>query len=111
MSPTLHPKVLASCVALATDILIGTKKDFSKFTCRPVESEKDLSRPFKLNRILASAGRMSKVSSAYWTMGKSPPKLSLSGCFKMPIFQATLIIVWSKSAAKTNKRWPKYCAK
>jgi len=43
MSPTLHPKVLARCVALAADILIGTKKDFSKFTCRPVESEKDLS--------------------------------------------------------------------
>jgi len=50
-------------------MLIGTKNDFVKLTCSPVESEKDLSRPLRLKRTLASPGRMRRVSSAYCTMG------------------------------------------
>lgn len=65
MVPTLQPKVLARCVVLSGVELMGTKKDLSKFTCSPVESGKDLSRPLRLKRVLASAGRMSKVSFAY----------------------------------------------
>lgn len=42
MVPTLQPNVLARWTALSSDILIGTRKDFSKFTCRPIESEKGL---------------------------------------------------------------------
>jgi hypothetical protein len=68
--PTLHPKVLARCVAFAREQLIGTRKDLLKFTCRPVESENGLKMPFKLKRILASAGRMSRVTSAYYRIGK-----------------------------------------
>jgi hypothetical protein len=48
---------------------MGTKKDLLKLTCRPVESENDLNRPLRLKRILPSAGKMSKVSSAYYTIG------------------------------------------
>jgi len=50
---------------LAADILIGTKKDFSKFTCKPVESEKDLSNPLRLKRVLVSPGIINSVSSEY----------------------------------------------
>jgi hypothetical protein len=32
MLPTLHPKVLARWMALASFMLIGTRKDFSKLT-------------------------------------------------------------------------------
>jgi hypothetical protein len=55
-------------------MLIGTRKDLLKFTCKP-QSEKDLRRNFSLKTVLASPGRISKVSSAYYKMGKSPPKL------------------------------------
>lgn len=69
-----------------------------------MESKKDLRRPLRLKRVLASPGRTSRVSSAYWTMGKSPWKESLIGCFKTPFCQALLTTVWSRSAASTNRR-------
>jgi hypothetical protein len=65
IDPTAHPKVLARCKVLDSVTLIGTRKDLWKFTCKPVESEKDLSNPFKLKRVLPSAGRMNNVSSAF----------------------------------------------
>jgi len=39
-----------------------------------MESENDLRIPLRLKRVLASPGRMSKVSSAYCRIGKSPSK-------------------------------------
>ena len=104
MLPTLHPKVLARWVALVADMYIGTKKDFSKFTCNPIESENDLSNPLRLKRVLASPGRINNVSSVYYTIGKSPPKSSARGCLRIPTCQALLTIDWSRSAAKTNRR-------
>jgi hypothetical protein len=65
MLPTLQPKVLAKCNALLSVMLIGTKKLLSKFTRSPVESEKGLRSPFKLNKVLVSPGRIRRVSSAY----------------------------------------------
>jgi hypothetical protein len=88
IDPTAHPKVLARCKVLDSVTLMGTRRDLWKFTCKPVESEKDLSNPFKLKRVLPSAGRMNNVSSAYCTIGKSPPKLSEIGCLRMPRLQA-----------------------
>jgi hypothetical protein len=48
---------------------MGTNEDFSKFTFKPVEFEKGAKRPFRLRSVLSSPGRMSKVSSAYYTIG------------------------------------------
>ena len=81
---------------------MGTKKELLKLTCRPVESEKGLSIPFKLKRVLASPASMSSVSSAYCKIGKSPPKLSEMGCVSSPISQALLTILCKRSAARTK---------
>jgi hypothetical protein len=79
-------------MVLDSETFIGTRNDFLKFTCSPVESKMDRSKPFSLKSSLPSAGKMSKVSSAYCTIGKSPPKLSMRGCLRIPIFQALLTI-------------------
>ena len=84
--------------------LMGTKKDFLKLTRKPLESEKDLNKHLRLKRFLASPGKMRRVSSAYYTIGKSPPKVSLRGCLRMPICQALLTTDCRRSAAKTNNR-------
>lgn len=83
---------------------MGTIKDLLKFTWSPVESEKVLSRPLRFKRILASPGKTSSVSSAYYKMGKSPPKLSLRGCIRTPMCQALLTTVWRRSAARIKRR-------
>jgi len=83
---------------------MGTKKDLLKFTCRPVESEKDLSIPFRLKRVLASPGKISSVSSAYCSIGKSPPELSEMRCVNTPISQALLTILCKRSAARTKSK-------
>lgn len=85
-------------------MLMGTRKDLLKLTCNPVLSEKGLKRPFRLNRVLASPGRMRRVSSAYCRIGKSPPKLSLRGCFKISFCHALFTIVCSRSPASTKRR-------
>ena len=102
--PMLQPKVLAKCMAFSSAKLMGTKKDFLKFTYKPLESEKDLNKHLRLKRVLASPGKMRRVSSAYCTIGKSPPKLSLRGCLRMPIYQALLTTDYRRSATKTNNR-------
>jgi hypothetical protein len=84
-------------------MLIGTKKDLEKLTCSPMEFEKYLSKPLRLKSTLASLGRISKVSSAYCTMGKSPTNEPLNGCLITPKSQALLTIDCNRSAAKTNK--------
>lgn len=40
-----------------------------------MESKKDLSKPLRLNRAVASAGIIRSVSSAYCIIGYSPPKV------------------------------------
>jgi hypothetical protein len=67
--PSWQPKVMARSVALSLVKFIGTKKDLLKLTCSPVESAKDLKRPFKLNKPIALAGRINRVSSAYYIIG------------------------------------------
>lgn len=104
MVPTLQPKVLGRWVALLLFILISTRKDLLKFTCSPIESEKGLRKPFKLKSTLASCGSMSRASSAYCTIGKSPWKFSPMGCLRTPFYQALLTILWKRSVARTNKR-------
>jgi hypothetical protein len=104
MLPTLHPKVLARWVALASVILMGTRKDLLKLTCNPVLSEKGLNKHLRLNKILASPGRIRRVSSAYCRIGKSPPKLSLKGCYRVPFCHALFIIVCSRSPSNINRR-------
>ena len=75
-----------------------------KFICSLVESEKDLSIPFTLKRILASPGKRSSVSSAYCSIGESPPKLLEMGCVNTPISQALLTILCKRSAARTKSK-------
>jgi len=74
---------------------IGSRNNLLKFTCSPVESENGLRRPFRLKMTLTSPGRISSVSSAYCTIGKSPRKLSLMGVSELhyaklcsPLFEA-----------------------
>jgi len=101
--PTTHQNVLAKCTVLLSERFIGTRNDLLKLTCSPVESKKDLNKPFKLKRVLPSAGKMSSVSSAYWTIGKSPPKVSLTRCFRIPFLQALFTIDCSRSTARTKR--------
>ena len=93
MDPTTHPKVCDGRDDFSTETLMGTRKLFWKFTCSPVESEKVLSKHFRVNSCLASAGIISRVSSAYWTMGKNSSKSSASGWYRTPAYQALLTIV------------------
>jgi hypothetical protein len=65
MLPTWPSNVLARWVALLLDMLMGTRKDFPKFTWSSVELEKDLRRPLRWNKVLASLGRIRRVSSIY----------------------------------------------
>lgn len=104
MLPISQSKVWAKWDVFSAGTLIGTKKLFWKLTWRPVESEKVLSKPFKLNNCLASASIINHVSSAYWTIGKNSLKSLDKGWFKTPASQALLITVYKRSAAKTNNK-------
>lgn len=102
--PTLHPTILARCKVLCLGVLIGTRKDLLKLTCKPVESEKVLNKHFRLKKVLVSPGRMSRVSLAYCIIGKPPPNSSLRGFFKIPLPHALLTMDCKRSAARTNRR-------
>ena len=91
-------------MALLSSMFIGTRNDVSKLTCSLVELENDLSSPFKLKSVLALPGRINRVSLAYCTIRKSPPKSSERGCLRTPFCQALLTIDWSRSAAKIKRR-------
>ena len=55
--PMLQPNVLAKCMAFSSIKLMGTKNDFPKFTCKPLESENDLNKHLRLKMVLASPGK------------------------------------------------------
>jgi len=81
----------------------GYQERFVKVYMKPDESENDLKIPFKLKRILASTGTIKSASSAYYTIGKSPPKDSLMGCLRTPRCQALLMMDY-KSAPRAKRR-------
>lgn len=53
------------------DTLMGTIRDLAKFTLRPVEEAKVLRIALRQKICLASAYKISRVSSAYYTTRKS----------------------------------------
>jgi len=69
MEPTSHPKVWARCELFSSETLTGTRKDLLKLTCNPLESEKLLSRPLRLKRVVPEASKISRVSSAFALQG------------------------------------------
>lgn len=101
------PSGATKCIGQVCSFLIvnidGYQERFVKVYMKPDESENDLKIPFKLKRILASAGTIKSVSSAYYTIGKSPPKDSLMGCLRTPRCQALLMMDY-KSAPRAKRR-------
>jgi hypothetical protein len=58
-------------VIASSETFIGTIYDLSKLILKPVDTENFLKVSFKAYNCTLSAGEISKVSSAYWIIGKS----------------------------------------
>lgn len=105
--PTWQPKTWASDEVFCGSTLIGTREDFKKLTFKPVEMAYKFRISFRLRSCYSSAGKIINVSSAYYIIGKSPPKLLPKGWCSIPVLAASLMIDWRRSAAITNNRGDK----
>jgi len=82
--PTEQPKVLAKRSSFSWVVLTGTIMDFWKLTFKPVDSEKELSKAFKINTCLAQPSMIMRVSSAYCKIGKSVEHCRGIGSLRSP---------------------------
>ena len=82
---------------------MGTSNDLEKLTLRPVDSEKSLSISLRTVSLSSFASIITKVSSAYYKMGKSWEWFKGMGTESRPLFLAAFIADCSKSAAKTKR--------